>query len=53
MIKNLDLRVRIFNLIIKASDQYDYICFSDQDDIWFKEKISTGIKNATRKISRL
>ena len=34
-----------FNLIIKAPlDQYDYICFSDQDDIWFKEKISTGIK---------
>tara|TARA_B100000242_G_C43043742_1_gene487075 strand:+ start:257 stop:1147 length:891 start_codon:yes stop_codon:yes gene_type:complete len=34
-----------FNLVIEAPlEKYDYICFSDQDDIWFKEKITNGIK---------
>ena len=26
-----------------AIDDYDYVCFSDQDDIWFRSKLSHGV----------
>lgn len=34
-----------FRLICEVNtDMFDYICFSDQDDIWFPSKLSHGIK---------
>lgn len=36
--------------LVKSSeyDDYDFVCFSDQDDIWFEDKIITAIKEITK-----
>ena len=35
---------QIFNLIEKCNiEPFDYIAFSDQDDIWYTDKLSTAI----------
>jgi rhamnosyltransferase len=38
--------LNFFNLIknIDNNSDFDYVAFSDQDDIWFSEKISMGVK---------
>lgn len=35
----------LLKTIVNTYDEYQYFSFSDQDDIWMKEKISTSIKN--------
>ena len=32
----------------KGDSRFDYMMFSDQDDIWYSDKISTFVKNALR-----
>ena len=35
------------NLVYKASSDYDYYAFADQDDIWLSNKVKMGIRSLT------
>lgn len=42
-----------FNLIINSKvNNFDYIAFADQDDIWMKDKLITAIKTIKKKTGR-
>ncbi len=42
--KNIGWAESFFKLIEISSNDYDYYAFSDQDDFWIKDKISSAIK---------
>ena len=42
--RNLGVGNSFMNLLYSVPDTFDYYAFSDQDDIWDKEKISEAIK---------
>jgi glycosyltransferase involved in cell wall biosynthesis len=46
---NLGAAGSFFDLIGKASDEYDYYAFCDQDDVWNKDKIIQAISHLIKK----
>ena len=43
--KNYGYALNFLYSLTSVKDDYDYYCFSDQDDIWNKNKIKNAIKN--------
>lgn len=42
--ENVGLACSFMQLLYYAGLEYDYYCFADQDDVWLKNKIISGIK---------
>lgn len=41
---NIGLACSFMELIYQTPDTYNYYAFSDQDDIWLEDKLSTGVR---------
>ena len=42
--RNIGLGCSFMELIYQTPDTYTYYAFSDQDDIWLEDKLSTGVR---------
>lgn len=42
--KNIGVGNSFMNALYSVSDEFDYYCFADQDDIWCDDKVISGVK---------
>lgn len=47
--QNMGVGNSFMQLVYDTSDDFDYYAFSDQDDIWLKEKLKVAIRNIDRR----
>lgn len=46
--KNLGVKKSFLRLVALADDDFDYYAFSDQDDIWIKDKLLSAVKELNK-----